>query len=263
MKKSLLLFLVIFSSNIFSQDQKIKWWQPKVGSSWAIQFSGLPIIIVPQAEIQNIDLYDTEKSFIDYLHLNGKKVICYFSAGSFENWRIDSHLFPSEILGNNLDGWPGEKWLDIRRLDILKPIMTSRLDLAVIKNCDGIDVDNLDGYTQKSGFNLSYEDQIIYNKMLAHESHSRGLGIGLKNDLNQIKDLVDDYDWAINEECFEFKECELLAPFIKKSKPVFNIEYKGKNSTFCPKANELNFSSLKKKLNLDSWFESCKDYTKN
>lgn len=44
----------------------------------------------------------------------GRKVICYFSAGSYENWRSDKGDFPSDVLGNNLEHWEGEKWLDIR-----------------------------------------------------------------------------------------------------------------------------------------------------
>jgi len=260
MKLSFLSLLLILCFPTLSKSQEQAWWKPAVRTKWAIQFSNLPILLIPEAEVQNIDLYDTDETVIDLLHKNGKKVICYFSAGSFENWRSDAIDFPLEILGKNLDGWEGERWLDIRRLDKLVPIMTKRFDLAVKKKCDGIDVDNLDGYTQKSGFDLSYLDQINYNKMLATQAHDRGLGIGLKNDLNQILDLVNDYDWAINEECFEYKECHLLLPFIEKGKPVFQIEYKGKSSDFCPKANGFQFSSLKKKLNLDGWVESCSKF---
>jgi hypothetical protein len=260
MKLFFLSLLLILCFPSFSSTRLTTWWKPKVGTSWAIQFSKPPITIIPEVDAQNIDLYDTDETVIDLLHKNGKKVICYFSAGSFENWRSDAIDFPSEVLGKNLEGWEGEKWLDIRRLDKLIPIMTKRFDLAVRKKCDGIDVDNLDGYTQKSGFELTYSDQITYNKMLAAKAHERGLGIGLKNDLNQILDLVEDYDWAINEECFEYKECHLLLPFIQNGKPVFNIEYKGKTKEFCPKANSYQFSSLKKKLNLDGWVEACSKF---
>jgi hypothetical protein len=257
MKISFLFLLFFLSFNSITKAHTQDWWKPKVQTKWAIQFTNTPILIIPEVDVQNVDLYDTDQIVINTLHEKGKKVICYFSAGSFENWRSDAADFPSDVIGKNLAGWEGEKWLDIRRLDILVPIMTKRFNLAVEKKCDGIDVDNLDGYTQKSGFILNYMDQIIYNKMLATKAHERGLGIGLKNDLNQILDLVNDYDWAINEECFQYQECHLLIPFIEKGKPVLNIEYKGKISDFCPQANELKFSSIKKKLSLDGWFESC------
>ena len=44
---------------------------------------------------------------------HGKKVICYFSAGSHENWRDDVDSVPGSDLGHVLDGWPGEHWWDI------------------------------------------------------------------------------------------------------------------------------------------------------
>lgn len=53
-------------------------------------------------------------------------MICYFSAGSWEDWRPDAGQFPDSVKGNNLEDWPGEKWLDIRQIDVLAPIMGAR-----------------------------------------------------------------------------------------------------------------------------------------
>jgi hypothetical protein len=55
----------------------------------------------------DVDLYETPQSVIDGLRAQGSKVACYFSAGSYENWRDDAHLFPKEVLGNDMKGWPG------------------------------------------------------------------------------------------------------------------------------------------------------------
>lgn len=109
------------------------WWQPAPGNRWQVQYTGA-VDTSLDVDVYNLDLFDTPKSVIDNLHSQGKKVICYFSAGSFEDWRPDAQQFPSEVKGQNLDGWPGEKWLDIRRLDILLPIMEARMDMAVQKN---------------------------------------------------------------------------------------------------------------------------------
>ncbi len=57
-------------------------------------------------------------------------------------------------MGSELEGWAGERWLDISN-PALKPIMLARLDLAHIKGCDGVEPDNVDGYTNNSGFNLT------------------------------------------------------------------------------------------------------------
>ncbi|MEA3548277.1 MAG: endo alpha-1,4 polygalactosaminidase [Thermodesulfobacteriota bacterium] len=233
------------------------WWQPKPGTSWQWQLSG-PINTSVEVDMYDIDLFETPQSTIDKLHNDGRIVICYLSAGSWEEYRPDKDDYPESILGNTLDGWPDERWVDIRRLDTLGPILEARMDLAVSKNCDGIEPDNIDGYTNDNGFSLTPEDQLIFNRWLASEAHKRGLSIGLKNDLNQIEELVEYFDWALNEQCFQYKECETLKPFIQAGKAVFGVEYNGSPDTFCPKADELDFDWLKKSLNLDDWRYSCR-----
>jgi hypothetical protein len=96
--------------------------------------------------------------------------------------------------------------------------MGARMDLAKQKGCDGVEPDNIDGYTvdnKGGGFKLTYNDQITYNMWLAKEAHLRDLSIGLKNDVDQVKDLVNYFDWALNEECWQYNECDTLKPFIK------------------------------------------------
>lgn len=232
-------------------------WQPTPGTSWQIQYSG-SIDTSVDVDMYDIDLFDSPQSLIDQLQGDGKKVVCYFSAGSYEDWRPDADQFPEAVLGLPLDGWPGERWLDIRQIDLLAPIMTARMDLAVQKGCDGVDPDNIDGYSNNTGFPLSFQEQLTYNIWLANQAHGRGLAIGLKNDLDQIQQLVGYFDWVVNEQCFQYNECGLLLPFIQANKPVFGIEYAGNPLTFCPQANGLNFDTLKKHLELDAWRISCR-----
>jgi hypothetical protein len=206
----------------------------------------------------DIDLFDTPRGVIDGLHEDGRIVICYFSAGSWEDWREDAGDFPKAVLGNLLAGWPDERWLDIRRTDLLGRIIGNRLDIAVEKGCDGVEPDNVDGYINDSGFPLSYQDQLDFNRWLASEAHGRQLSIGLKNDLDQVVELVDSFDWALNEQCFEYNECGLLLPFIQSGKAVFGVEYEGNPDSFCPAAIELNFDWLKKRKDLDPWRVTCR-----
>jgi hypothetical protein len=206
----------------------------------------------------DIDLFDAPQATIDALHAAGRRVICYFSAGSWEEWRPDAGMFPDLLLGAPLEGWPGELWLDIRRIDLLSPIMGARLDLASQKGCDGVEPDNVDGYTNPSGFPLSGDDQLAYNTWLAAQAHARGLSVGLKNDLDQVVDLLPYFDWALNEQCFQYNECQLLEPFIQAGKAVFGVEYELEPGDFCPQANATNFDWLKKKVDLDAWRVACR-----
>ena len=149
-------------------------------------------------------------------------------------------------------------WLDISN-EKLVPIMRARLDLAKIKGCDGVDPDNMDGYANDSGFNLSDDDQLAYNKFIANEDRKRGLSVGLKNDLDQITELESYYDFSVNEQCHEYNECDTLIPFIDANKPVLNVEYNQKyiNNTnnerdnMCSDTIALNFYTLVLALELD------------
>ena len=234
-------------------------WRPAPGTSWQWQLQGT-IDTTIDAQMYDIDLFETPVSVIDELHAAGRVVICYFSAGSIEAWRPDADKFPAQVIGRPLDGWPGERWLDIRRIELLAPIMEARLDLAVEKGCDGVEPDNVDAYTNDSGFPLTAEDQLEYNRWLARSAHERGLSVGLKNDLDQVAELMDDFDWALNEQCFQYQECDLLQPFIDRGKAVFGVEYQGNPADFCPQANQRGFSWLKKRLDLDAWRIDCADY---
>ena len=234
------------------------WWKPTPGTSWQIQLQGT-ISTSVNAKVYDVDLFDTPQSTIDALKASGKKVICYFSAGSHEDWRTDAAQFPSAALGNPLDGWPGERWVDTRSTGV-RTVMKQRMDLAVTKRCDAVDPDNVDGYTNSPGFPLTAATQLDYNLFLAAEAHARGLAIGLKNDLDQIPQLVGAYDFSINEQCFEYDECDTLAPFIQAGKPVWNIEYgtQARATAICGQANARNFDSLVKNLSLDAARISCR-----
>jgi hypothetical protein len=89
-------------------------WRPALNTSWQIQFSDLPIDQSVDAAMYDIDLFDNDASVVAALHAQGRKVVCYFSAGSWEEWRPDAGQFPEAVKGKGLVGWPGEQWLDIR-----------------------------------------------------------------------------------------------------------------------------------------------------
>jgi hypothetical protein len=234
-------------------------WQPTPGASWQWQLGG-EIDSSFDVDMYDIDLFETDKSTVQELKDQGYAVICYISVGSWEDWRPDAEQFPSEVLGKNYPGWPGEKWLDIRQIDTLAPILRARLDLCAAKGFDGVEPDNIDAYTNKTGFPLSYEDQITFNIWLAQEAHARGLSIGLKNDSEQTRELLPYFDWALTEDCFDQGWCEEMLPFIQVGKPVFAAEYTDTGislSDFCSKADEMAISAILKNRELDSFRKAC------
>ncbi len=203
----------------------------------------------------DIDLFGNDAATIERLHAKAITVICYMETGAFENYRPDAALYPTAVLGNGIDGYPDERFVDIRQIDVLLPILTARLDLAVSKGCDGIEPDLDDTYNgYETGFPLTQQDQLAFNRAVADAAHDRGLSIGLKNgasaDGSFERAMAEFTDWALNEECNTFDECSGYSVFVDQNKAVFQVEYMSPNNTqpedFCPADNEANFDGLLK-----------------
>ncbi len=233
-------------------------WHPKPGTSWQWQISGT-IDERFAVAMYDVDLFDTPDAVLARLRERGVKIVCYFSAGTHEDWRADASQLPAAALGRPLEDWPGERWLDIRA-DAVRVLTLARLDRARARGCDGVEPDNVDGYANASGFPLTARDQLAFNRFIAREAHARGLSVGLKNDVDQAAELEPDFDWALVEECMEYDECDELGAFITAGKAVFHVEYGDATRVpkVCPDANARNFDTLIKHTLLDSFRIACR-----
>lgn len=196
----------------------------RVGASFHVQYTG-QVGLAHDVDVYNLDGEDTTRGQVAQLKARGVRVVCYLNAGAYEDWRGDADDFPGSVLGRALDGWPGERWLDIRQLDELMPIMAARMDACAAKGFDAVDPDNTDAWQQRTGFSISRDDQVAYHRALADAAHARGLAIGLKNNVEQLDAIGPFVDFAVNEQCGEYNECGAYAPFLASGKPVFNLEY--------------------------------------
>lgn len=243
-------------------------WQPPAGTRWWWQLENTATLDPNLAvDVYDIDLFEGEATgMIQTLKNNGYRVICYFSAGSYEPFRVDMEGFNPAALLNPVEGFEEERWLDIRSSQPylagdIKPVMAARLQKAADLGCDAVEPDNVDAWANTNGV-VSQADQLSYNRWLAASAHALGLSTGLKNDLEQIGDLLDDFDFAVNEQCYAYDECEVyLTTFLARNKAVFNQEYGGSGggvsqtvytTQACPYFRSNNISSLwKAGFNLD------------
>eukprot|EP00554_Chaetoceros_debilis_P002574 CAMPEP_0194095822 /NCGR_PEP_ID=MMETSP0149-20130528/57026_1 /TAXON_ID=122233 /ORGANISM="Chaetoceros debilis, Strain MM31A-1" /LENGTH=480 /DNA_ID=CAMNT_0038781781 /DNA_START=129 /DNA_END=1571 /DNA_ORIENTATION=- len=208
-----------------------------------------------------IDLFDTNKKDIASIRSMGKVVICYFSAGSLEDWRSDKSAFPKNAVGNALGEWPGEFWLDIMNDDV-RTIMKARMDLAKNKGCHGVDPDNVDGFDNDTGFSILKWQTKDYIQFLASQAHERGLLIGLKNSAEIATQVEQYFDFAVVEECWEYNECCQYISFGTQMKPVFAIEYRSVKQKLCAKFENNGFSTNFANYALDQiWF--CPEETRH
>jgi hypothetical protein len=232
------------------------WWRPRAGLTWQWQLTGALDTTV-DAQVYDVDAFTTTAGDVAKLHAAGRRVVCYVNVGAYEGFRPDAGRFPDAVRGHTLEGWPGEAWLDIRRWDLLEPVLSARFALCRDKGFDGVEPDNVDGYGNESGFPLSAADQLTYNRRVADLAHRYGLAVGLKNDVEQAGALAPAFDFAVNEECSAYQECDRLGVFTAAGKPVFHVEYTVPTERFCAATKALGFSSMRKRTELDAWREPC------
>ena len=206
-------------------------------SSWYYQVSGT--LQSPSAAVYDIDMFENDSNSIQALKAAGHKVICNISAGTFEASRPDASSFSSSDLGKSVGG--SERWLDTRSPSV-RSIMVARLDLAKSKGCDGVDLDNVDAYSNNSGFPLTSATQIDYNQFLAFAAHDRHLIVALKNAVDLVSSLVNVFDFAIAEQCFQFSECGKYQPFVNQGKALLAAEYTGFSTAQCSAAKGSSIS---------------------
>ncbi|WP_170928497.1 endo alpha-1,4 polygalactosaminidase [Deinococcus hopiensis] len=165
-----------------------------------------------------------------------------------------------EVQRGDSDIWAGEKWLDVRgfsrtatgKIATIRSVMGARLALARSKGCAAVEPDNVDAWSNDVSQNapagtprnaVSASDQLAYNRWTADAAHAQGLSVLLKNDLDQVADLQDVYDGALNEECFDFTgDCFLLKRLRDAGKAIYVVEYH--NAGFATAARKAQASQL-------------------
>jgi endo-alpha-1,4-polygalactosaminidase (GH114 family) len=212
--------------------------------------------------------YVVNTDAVDAIHASGRHVIGYVTAGDAERWRPDYEQYVDFdrrcggcLLGNPFSRrFPDEYWASFAhgrsRFSFMTQMLRARTDRVAAAGFDGIEYDIVDTYAQGAryvGFRVDADTQLRYNMALADMAHEDGLSVALKNDGGQIQDLLPSFDYAINEQCFQYDECDgggYAAPawraFIAAGKPVFQAEYRLEPRDFCRKANRWGFSSIVK-----------------
>jgi hypothetical protein len=243
-----------------SADRTSARWIPAPDASYQIQYDGRLDLKDP-ADIYDLDMFDTPPKIVAKLHAMKRRVMCYVDVGTWENWRPDAKDFPKSVLGHPDGHWKGERWLDIRQTAILEPIMARRLDLCKKKGFDGVDPDNLDGYQNRTGFPLTYSQQLTYDSWIAKAAHDRGLTADQKGDNSQVKDLVKVFDFAVVEQCFAQGWCNQFAVYTKTNRLVVDVEYFHNRTRFldktCPQMAKYDETAILKRLELTAWILTC------
>lgn len=209
-------------------------------------------------KVVDFDSFSTgnAKSIISQLKsLGNVHVVCYFSAGTAEDWRSDYGRFSSSDKSNQLDDWEGEYILDTRSANV-RNIMADRIRTMKSTGCDGIEPDNVDGYSYSSGFPLSKTTALSYLDFLQKTAHDNGLTVALKNSGDLVgstlpsgKKVTEAFDWVLIEECYQYSECDDYRPFVQAGKAAVIVEYGSRLN--CSDANSKNYDAYRMNLSLN------------
>jgi len=232
-------------------------WVPPLTARFQIDLAAPPTSAQLRGafNVMEVDGLDTPASTVASLHAIGKRAVCYVDVGTWESWRPDAKRFPASVLGKPDAGWPGERWLDIRKQGVLLPIMKARFATCVHKGFDAVDPDNVDGVENKTGFALSVAAQLSYDRAIAAIAHDDGLAVALKSYASGATALAPSFDFVVDEQCVAYSECGSFGSFVNAHRPVFDIEYT-RSLAFCASLPG-GVVGIAKHLSLDAWVRRC------
>jgi hypothetical protein len=212
-----------------------RWHPAPTTAPWQWQLQGKTDTSF-EAGVYDVDGFETPTSVVRRLHARGRHVVCYLDVGSWESFRPDAGAFPRSVIGCRYEGFPNERWLDVRRFHLFAEPLERRFDICARTGFDAVEPGNIAGWENKTGFPIGAGAQLRFNRPVARQVHSRGMAVALKNDGGQVRQLLGSFDFAIVEQCFQYEECGAYKPFIKADKAVFEAKYELEPSTYCDAA---------------------------
>jgi len=234
---------------------------PAPGVDWDWQLSER---IRPPAGVAAFDADPDSAARSEIARLNraGVYTICYVSIGTIENYRADKRQFPARVVGKIYGDWPDEKFLDIRQLDVLLPLMRARFQRCKALGFNAVEPDNMDVYDNDSGFPITADENVRYVRALARIAHDMGLEIGQKNVPELTGALAGTLDFVITESCYQDHWCNDVSAYTRTGKPVFDAEYTDQPINWakaCATARRLNISMILKDRDLTIGRKSCNE----
>jgi hypothetical protein len=276
-RKGILIFVFLFAlvGSFFTLSSfaatSLKPVKPNSRFAWLLQGSPNESIMDNETgpKVYDFDYTNSNAAQISRLEAKGITTICYFSAGTDEDWRPDHNQFKAGDTYGQLPGWEGELIVDTRSANV-RSIMYNRIQTMSNMGCDGIEPDNIDAYTNSNSIPLNETTTLDYMQFLVSTAHNFNMSIALKNggDLVNKKlpggqTVVQAFDFAVVEQCYEYSECDSYRPFVTANKAVFIVEYKGSASSWassasCKDANSKNYDAYLMNLNLNGPRTPCR-----
>ncbi len=223
----------------------------------------------PPPVIYDIDGIINPASTVTALHAQGKHVVCYVEVGAAGNYYSAAQeglsttyfdqLQSAGLFGKKVPGYP-EYYLNIQSSTTVAIIESMIAQQCAAKGFDAVETDIDEEYTDNSGFPLTKAIEEGYMTTIADDIHALGMAWWIKNP----DDTGDSYstdmyplaDAVLTEQCNQYSSCGLLSAYVGH-KAVFNAEYQGRRSKFCPADEALGFNGVKFPVSLNGARKPC------
>jgi len=173
-----------------------------------------------------VDIYDTDGFLTTRAQVTAIKTgwrastlahprtVCYLDL-AWEDYRPDaspqvpSAAFPAAALGHVYYGYPEERWVDLRQLDALKPMLRERVGMCARKGFDAVELDDIDSFDPPSttGFHLTPGDAQNFLGYAFNLIHRAGMTALWKNSPYLSWWGRQYADGAVVEECYPDHAC--------------------------------------------------------
>jgi len=188
-------------------------WDWQIGRTTPLQRTGRNAV-----DIYDIDGFLTTRAQVTAIKtgwqastLTHPRTVCYLDL-AWEDYRPDATLggaFPATVLGNIYFGFPEERWVDLRQLDALKPMLRERVGMCARKGFDAVELDDIDSFDPPSttGFHLTPGDVQNFLGYAFNLIHRAGMTALWKNSPYLSWWGRQYADGAVVEECYLNHAC--------------------------------------------------------
>ncbi len=188
-------------------------WDWQIGRATPLERTGRNAV-----DIYDIDGFLTTRAEVSAIKtrwqastLAHPRTVCYLDL-AWEDYRPDAAPgteFPAATLGHIYFGFPEERWVDLRQLEALKPMLRERVGMCARKGFDAVELDDIDSFDPPSttGFQLTPGDVQNFLAYAFNEIHLAGMTALWKNSPYLSWWGRQFADGAVVEECYLDHAC--------------------------------------------------------